>query len=150
MPNRLLVVLAAAIIVGAPARALAHDLKATVKLLPEEIVVEAGFDDDTPAQGAHVTILKEDGTAIAMGKTDEKGVCRLAMLRPGQYTAKVYDLIGHGDVVPFEVPGPGFLDAPIEYVRDRPNKAIGFVLGVGGLLGLSLAFWWIRLRKRTS
>ena len=61
MPNRLLVVLAAAIIVGLPERAAAHDLKATVKILPEEIVVEAGFDDDTPAEGARVTILKEDG-----------------------------------------------------------------------------------------
>ena len=69
------------------------------------------------------------------------------MLRPGKYTAKVYDLAGHGDVVPFEVAGPDFLDAPLEYVRARPNKAIGLVLGVGGLLGASLAFWWFRLRR---
>lgn len=150
MPNRFLVVLAAAVIVGVPGRAAAHDLLATVKIHPEEIVVEIGYDDDTPAQGARVTILKEDGSEIASGKTDERGVCRLAMLRPGKYTAKVYDPMGHVDNVPFEVAGPEFFDAPIEYVRARPNKAIGLVFGVGGLLGASLAFWWFRLRKPAS
>ena len=36
------------------------------------------------------------------------------------------------------------------YVRARPDKTIGVVAGVGGLLGASLAFWWFRLRKPAS
>jgi hypothetical protein len=149
MPNRLLVVLAAAIIVGAPARALAHDLKATVKVLPEAVVVEAGFDDDTPAEGARVIILDATGTEAAAGTTDERGVCRLLALSPGKYTARV-ESTGHHDEVPFEVFAAGLLDAPMEYVRARPDKTIGVVAGVGGLLGASLAFWWFRLRKPAS
>jgi hypothetical protein len=150
MPNRLLVVLAAVIIVGAPGRAAAHDLKATVKLLPDAVVVEAGFNDDTPAEGARVTILNDSGTEVASGRTDERGVCRLSELGAGKYTAIVQDPTGHRDEVPFEVFAAGFLDAPMEYVRARPDKTIGVVAGVGGLLGASLAFWWFRLRKPAS
>jgi hypothetical protein len=57
---------------------------------------------------------------------------------------------GHRDEVPFEVFGPEFLEAPIEYARARPDKTIGAVVGVGALLALSLAFWWFRLRKAAS
>ena len=57
MGNRSLVLVVAAIcVVGAPGSAGAHDLKATVKLLPDAVVVEAGFDGDTPADGATVVI----------------------------------------------------------------------------------------------
>ena len=150
MPNRFLVLLAATIIVGLPERAAAHDLQAIVKILPDEIVVEVGFEDDTPAEGARVLILDEAGTEVANGRTDDKGVCRLQKFKAGKYTATVQDPTGHRDEVPFEVAPPDFLDAPIEYVRARPNKAIGLVLGVGGLLGASLAYWWFRLRKRSS
>jgi len=147
---RLSVLVAAALIVVAPGRATAHDLKAIVKLLPDSLVVEAGFDDDTPAESARVTILNDSGAEVASGRTDEKGVCRLAKLAAGKYTAIVQDPTGHRDEVPFEIAAPEFLDAPLEYVRARPNKVIGLVLGVGGLLGASLAFWWFRLRKPAS
>jgi hypothetical protein len=120
-----------------------------VKVLPDAVVVEAGFDDDTPAEGARVTILNEAGSEIASGKADERGVCRLPRPGAGKYTTRVEHL-AHHDEVPFEVFAAEFLDAPMEYVRARPNKAIGLVLGVGGLLGASLAFWWLRLRKPAS
>jgi hypothetical protein len=109
-------------------------------------VVEAGFDDDSPAEGARVVILDAAGSEAASGKTDERGVCRLAKLSPGKYTATV-ESAGHRDEVRFEVAAPEFLDAPVEYVRDRPDKTIGVVVGVGVLLAVSLAYWWVRLRR---
>ena len=123
MSNRLLVVLVAATIVGLPERSEAHDLKATVRVLPEAVVVEAGFDDDTPAEGARVVVLDASGTEAAIGKTDDRGVCRLPMLKVGKYTATV-ESAGHRDEVPFEVFGPEFLEAPIEYARhDRTRRS---------------------------
>jgi len=107
--------------------------------------VEAGFDDDTPAQGARVVILDAAGSEAARGTTDEKGVCRLPKLPAGKYTATVESL-GHRDEVPFDVLAPGFLDAPVEYIRARPNKTLGVVIGVGALLAVSFAFWLLRLR----
>jgi hypothetical protein len=147
MSNRLLVVLAAAVIVVlAPGRASAHDLKVTVKVQKDAVVVEAGFDDDTPAEDAAVVILDAGGKEVAQGRTNERGVCRLSELPSGIYTAEV-ELAGHRDVVRFEVAAPEFLDAPVEYIRSRPNKTIGLAAGVGALLVLSLVYWWVRLRK---
>jgi hypothetical protein len=143
---RLPILFAAALLVVLPGRAAAHDLKATVKLLPNEIVVEAGFDDDTPAEGARVVILDATGSEAASGKTDERGVFRTAKLNPGKYTATV-ESAGHRDEVPFEIAAPEFLDAPLEYVRARPDKTTGVVVGVGVLLAVSFAFWWVRLRR---
>jgi hypothetical protein len=144
---RLSVLLAAAVIVVLPERATAHDLIAKVKLLPDRVVVEAGFDDETPAEGARVAILNESGSEVASGRTDERGECRLSNLSRGKYKAIVEWGGGHRDEVTFEVFAPGFLDAPIEYIRARPNKTIGVVAGVGALLAISFAFWWFRLRK---
>jgi hypothetical protein len=144
------VLVAAALIFVAPGRATAHDLKATVRLLPDEVVVEAGFNDDTPAEGARVIILNDSGTEVASGRTDERGVCRMSKLKAGKYTATVQDPTGHRDEVPFEVAPPEFLDAPLEYVRARPDKTLGLVGGVAALLTASLAFWWFRLRKPAS
>src|SRR5262245_9138374 len=124
---RLPSLLAAALLVCLPERAFAHDLKATVKLLPDAVVVEAGFDDDTPAEGARVVILNALGSEAASGKTDERGVCRLGKLIPGKYRATV-ESAGHRDEVPFEVAAPEFLDAPVEYFRARPDKTIGVVV----------------------
>jgi hypothetical protein len=148
MRNRFLVLVAAVgVAMLAPGRALAHDLHAKVKLLPDAVVVEAGFDDDTPAEGAAVEITDAAGATVATGKTDEKGVCRLAKLGPGKYKAAVKS-IGHADEVEFHVEAAATpLGAPIEYVRERPNRAIGLAVGIGGLLAVSVAYWWLRRRK---
>jgi nickel transport protein len=146
MPRRFLVLLAAAIVAGFPGLASAHDLRAVMRVLPDGVVLEAGFDDDTPAQGARVVILNSAGVEIASGTTDERGLCPLPKIAAGRYTATV-ESAGHRDEVSFEVAAPEFLDAPLEYVRERPDKTLGVVIGVGALLAVSFAFWWLRLRK---
>src|SRR5262245_2988950 len=96
---------AAAFALLSPGRASAHDLQLVVMLppdAPKELIVEAGFDDETPAEGAKVVITAADGTVVAEGKADEKGVCKLVRPAPGKYTATV-TAYGHRDKVVFEV-----------------------------------------------
>ncbi|VTU01267.1 unnamed protein product [Gemmataceae bacterium] len=156
MRTRLLVLLlAAAAVALSPAPALAHDLRLVVKLPPDEptvVVLEAGFDDDTPAEAAAVSIVDAEQYIVAEGKTDDRGVCRLPRPGPGKYTAKAV-AIGHRDRVPFEVPGPPKPEAPAtdaaptEYRGWRPDQTLGLWAGVGGLLLASGAYWWLRGRK---
>jgi len=147
MRDRFLVLAAAVgIVVGAPQRAAAHDLQAKVKLLPNAVMVEAGFVDDTPAEGAHVVILDAGGAEQARGETDERGILRLAMLPPGHYRA-VVESIGHRDEVEFDVANP---EGEVEFANWRLDKRLGVAIGVGGLLALSAAFWWLRYRKQNA
>jgi len=141
---RLVLGIAAAIVVLNPNRADAHALVLGVKLPPDApdlLLVEASFDDETPAEGAKITITVADGTVVAEGTTDEKGVCQLTRPGPGKYKATV-DSHGHRDAVEFEVAGGG----GGEFMGWRPDQVTNLAIGVGGLLGLSAAYWWFRLR----
>jgi hypothetical protein len=136
--------LAAAVFLLPAAPAAAHDLRLTVKLPadePQVVVLEAGFDDDTPAEGAKVTVTDAAGAVVAEGRTGETGVCRLPRPGPGKYTA-VVESVGHRDEVPFEVAG-----AAAEYGGWRPDKTVGLAAGVGGLLAASAGWWWVRRRR---
>jgi hypothetical protein len=144
MRNRFLVlVVAAVIVVAAPQRVRAHDLRATVKLLPDAVVVEAGFDGDMPADDATIVIVDGAGTEVARAKTDERGVGKLPMLAPGKYVATV-ESMGHRDEVTFEVAGAADV---LEFTSWRLDKRVGLAIGVGACLALAAAFWWFRLRK---
>jgi hypothetical protein len=159
MPTRLLVLLLAlATVALSPAAARAHDLRLVVKLPPDEptvVVLEAGFDDDAPAEAATVTLIDAEQYVIAEGKTDDRGVCRLPRPGPGKYTAKAV-AIGHRDRVAFEVAGPPEPEAPAgdaaptEYRGWRPDQTLGLWAGVGGLLLASGAYWWLRGRHKPS
>ncbi len=124
-------------------RASAHDLQGRVKLPPDAVIVEAWFSDDTPAQGASVTITDAGGNEVASSKTDDTGVCRLPKLSAGKYTA-IVELIGHRDTIDFEVAESSTM---LEFSNWRLNKTLGFTAGVVGLLATSCAFWLIRRRK---
>ncbi|MBA4063107.1 MAG: hypothetical protein C0501_05235 [Isosphaera sp.] len=133
---------AAALLLAAPAAA--HDLQLSVSLPggePGVVVLLAAFDDDTPAEGARVTITDAAGAVVAQGRTDEKGVCRLPRPGPGHYKAAV-ESVGHRDEKPFEVAG-----SATEFAPERPDKAVGLAVGVGGLLAASAGWWWVRRRR---
>ncbi len=140
-----LVLLAAVVAVAlSPAQANAHDLRLVVKLppdMPDVLLIEAGFSDDTPADEAKVTITDATGAVIAEARTDERGMCKLPRPGPGKYTAKI-EAFGHRDQVEFDVAGPA-----VEYRGWRPDQTIGLAVGVGGLLLVSVGFWWFRCRK---
>ena len=148
----LAVVLAVALV---PGQASAHDLQLVVKLPPESLdvlVIEAGFDDDSPAEGAKVVITDANGTMIVEATTDARGVCKLARPVPGKYTATV-EALGHKDKVAFEVAGVAVSDVsptPIEYRGWRLDRTVGLAIGVGGLLALSAGYWLLRRRSTPS
>jgi hypothetical protein len=136
-----LVTLALVVALLLPGRGEAHDLQGRVTLLPETVVVEAWFNDDTPAEGASVSVTTADGHVVWSGRTDEKGVCRLGKLTPGRYRA-VIESVGHREEIEFPIESEGGL---LEYHNWRMNKWLGVAIGVGGLLLLSSIFL---LRRR--
>lgn len=154
MRSCLLVLAALVGAVALPGRASAHDLQLVVKLppdAPQVLLIEAGFDDDTPAEGAKVVLTDASGAVIAEAKTDDRGVCKLARPVPGKYTATV-EALGHKDKVAFEVVGVAVADAasgPTEYRGWRLDRTVGLVVGVGSLLALSAGYWLVR-RGSTS
>ena len=151
MQTRFLVLVAitVAVAVLSPGRADAHALELTVRVPPDapEITLLAAFDDGTPAKEAEVVVTDAEGKEIAKGKTDEKGVWKFAKPAPGTYVAAV-EAFGHKDRVKFEVVGKG--ETETEYTGWRPDRTLGLVLGVGGLLLASAGFWWLRLRKHPA
>lgn len=143
----LVLLIAAASVAGfTPNRAFAHDLHGMVKLTRDGLVIEASFSDETPAVGAQVLITDAAGNQVEAGRTDETGVCRLAMPRPGKYTAKI-ELIGHADAIAFEVAES--LGMP-EFANWRMNKTVGIAAGLGGLLSASGLYWLLRQRKLSA
>jgi hypothetical protein len=145
MPSRFPVLALVAIIAtcfGAN-RASAHDLRGRVTLLPDSIKVEAWFSDDTPAEGAQVTIAFNK--SLLSGKTDERGVCYLRRLEPGHYEA-VIDLIGHRETISFEVASTSGNYA--SFSNWRMNQTLAVAIGIGGPVGVSVIFWLIGLRKK--
>ena len=148
MRMRFLVLLVAVVAVALlPGRATAHDLQVKVKQpeeTPDVLLIEAGFDDDSPAEQGKVTITDADGAVIAEAKTDDHGVCKLARPGPGKYFATVV-AFGHRDKFEFEV--AAVAGPVVEYRGWRPDKTFGLVAGVGGLLVVSASYWLLRRRK---
>ncbi len=137
-----LVVAVAALL--APRAAEAHDLKASVNALVDPIRVEAWFDDDEPAAEARVVVTDAEGRTIASGVLDEKGAWYFPKPGPGSYLI-VVELTGHRDRKRLEIPEA----APPEVAETwRLDKNLGLVIGLGLLLGGSLAFAWLRRSRR--
>ncbi len=147
-------VLAALAAVVVPSAAAAHDLKAVVTVTATEVKVEAGYDDDTPADGGKVMLITADGKAVADGKLDERGLWATKVPPPGSYVVVVND-IGHRDRVVFTIPEPPTAEssagAPLPettYSSWRLDKTLGIAIGLTVLLGGSLLYAALR-RKPT-
>ena len=144
--SRVFVVAAAALAVAlvSPSRSQAHDLKASVNALADPIRVEAGFDDDTPADGARVEVTDAEGRTIASGVLDDKGLWSFPKPGPGSYRI-VVELAGHRDAIRLVIPEA----VPPEVVADwRLDKNLGLVIGLALLLGGSAAFVLLRRSRR--
>ncbi|HEX4607910.1 MAG TPA: carboxypeptidase-like regulatory domain-containing protein [Urbifossiella sp.] len=149
-PTRPLVLASlAAVVVGVtPNTVLAHDLKAELRFSPTEVKVVAGYDDDTPADGAKVTITTTDGQPVVAGVLDATGSWATPLPPPGQYVLVVNDA-GHRDRKEFTIQAPadGRPLAEITYERWRMDKTFGLVIGLGVLLGGSLLYALLRRRR---
>lgn len=147
--TRPLVLAALAAVVGSNT-AEAHDLKAVVTVTPTEVKVEAGYDDDTPADGGKVMLTTADGKAVADGKLDERGLWATKVPPPGSYVVVVND-IGHRDRVVFTIPEPPTAESPAgaplpetTYSSWRLDKTLGIAIGLTVLLGGSLLYAALR------
>ncbi|MCI0704610.1 MAG: hypothetical protein L0241_26435 [Planctomycetia bacterium] len=126
-----------------PARASAHDMKAVVTVAQDHVKVVAYFEDDFPAEFATAQVTDSNGNEIASGKTDETGLWTFVRPAPGEYTL-VAKSMGHTARVKFAVAGD---PEPTTFTGWRLNKTLGVSIGVVGLLGFSVAYWWFRLRR---
>ena len=115
----------------------------------DRVTVEGGYDDETPASEARVTVKGVAGTAIATGVLDDRGLWSFARPAPGSYIA-VVEIAGHHDRVKFEVPGaadagaaPATPDA-VTYSNRRLDKRLGLTIGLVIILGATLAYVVIR------
>ncbi len=145
-PTRLLVLAALAVVGATPGTASAHDLKAELTFTPTELKVVAGYDDDTPADGAKVTITRADWGAVT-GILDATGTWVTPLPPPGQYVLVVSDA-GHRDRKEFTINAPA-ADVPAEvtYERWRLDKTLGLAVGLGALLGGTLLYVVVRRKS---
>ena len=141
---RLLVLATVAAVGGLPASADAHAMFAKVTVA-DAVTLLAYFEEDVPAEFAEVQVTDADGTVVASGKTDERGVWTFPKPKPGNYFVTVKS-IGH--VAKCEFPVAGEPDAPpAVYTGWQPNTAVALTLGAGGLLGISAVSWFLRRRR---
>jgi hypothetical protein len=100
--------LAAAIFVLATLTAIApvsaHALGAECKIRKERVELEAYFSDDTPAQGAKVTVEDSAKIVVIEGKTDTYGKWSFPIPKPGNYNVIVDAGDGHHVERPLTVP----------------------------------------------
>lgn len=104
-----------------PGTASAHALGAEWSIRGGQILLEAYFSDDTPAQGAVVSVLllSTEPAKKFEGKTDEKGFCLFPRPgRPGKYRIVVDAGSGHKKELIMEI-------------RTRPETIPGIALACG-------------------
>ncbi|MBX9628753.1 MAG: carboxypeptidase-like regulatory domain-containing protein [Gemmataceae bacterium] len=127
-----------------PTPAAAHDLKADIPQPDADPVrVVASFDDDTPADGARVTVTDAAGQVVASGTTDDRGVWSFPRPGPGEYTI-VVEGAGHRDAIRLKIGEPGVLAEVTS--RLRLDRWLGLAIGLAGLLGLTALY--VLLRRR--
>jgi len=144
--SRSLVLPAAVVAVAlfTPSPATAHDLKAKVTVMPTLITVEAGYDDDTPAEAARVTVTDAAGTEVLSGVLDEKGVWSFPPPPAGTY-AVVVESAGHRDRVYPVAIAPAVVAT---YSGWRLDKTLGVAVGLVVLLGGTALFAYLRRPRR--
>lgn len=72
-----------------------HGLLIDVRVDKAHLIVEAYFDDDTPAVDAEARLEKPSGEILAQGKTDQRGTWRTLRPEPGTYQVSVNAGLGH-------------------------------------------------------
>lgn len=150
--------LAILVLALATSPALAHKL--LVSASPEEggiLTVTAFFPDGAPAQEVPVTAAPADGGAEVQGRTDARGVCRLAGLKPGTYRVAAGDPLGHRAETRVVIPGAAAPAAtaaqsaspatPLPSPPGEPFPWANVLAGMGFIFGLA-AFVMVWQLKR--
>lgn len=153
---------AVALLAALAPRAGAHALYVECKLRGDNIRVEAFFDDDTPAVDAKIVVRTKDGTEVARGVANDKGVFEFPKPAPGKYVVVADAGQGHRAEQAMTMPtgaaleklGAYNLNAPEVVVTPGPTRTervrlpwLRAGLGLASIAGLAGALW-LGLRKK--
>jgi hypothetical protein len=97
-----------------------------------EVKVVVGYEDETPAERASVTLRNAAMVVVTEAATDEKGVCAFARPQPGTYLLVAEDDTGHRATLDLVVPGTP--DAVLETATPPRNRWAMGALGMGVIL----------------
>lgn len=140
---------------------LPHAVDVQCKVQGEHLVIEAYYDDDTPAQEAKVEVVDAAGTVVASGRTDDKGVLRLARPGHGTYTVRVDAGAGHRVKKSMTIGAAGVAPTPTATSPTPPSVIVSegpsreeatqfpwLRVGLGlGLIGVVCAVLWVRAQS---
>ena len=84
-----------------------HALHAECKVQGEQLIVEAFYSTNEPAQEAKVEILDAHNALLATGMTDDKGIFRTKRPTAGKYTVRIDAGAGHRCEVTADIPATG-------------------------------------------
>jgi hypothetical protein len=125
----------------------AHDLRTVLHIGHDTVKVEAGYDDDTPAEKARVLVTDGAGETVAAGVLDERGLWVFPRPQPGEYVV-VVESAGHRDRLGFTITAPVAEAGPIAYTSWRLDKRLGLAIGLVLLLGGTVALRYVRRAPR--
>jgi hypothetical protein len=147
---------ALAAFLSTPRLACAHALRVDCHLRGEEVLIEAYFDDDTPAGKAKVRVFDDSGTLVADGRTDAAGRWSVARPKPGRYRVEVDAGGGHFTKQTMDVPAEiaSGETAPIR-ISEGPSRQESakmfwpkLIVGLGAIAGFGIALWIAARRKK--
>jgi hypothetical protein len=125
--------------------ACAHALGMECRIQGARVVVNAFYDDDSPAVRARVHVLDGD-KEIGNGSTDEQGSWSFARPAPGQYTVEVDAGAGHRKNESITVPA-AVAPANVQAIGNGPTRQEftrfpwdRLLLGLLAIFGLAGAF----------
>lgn len=129
-----------------PHTARAHSMLVEAKV-EAMLRVVVGYEDETPAEDAKVTLARADGSVVAEAKTDATGTCTFARPAAGSYSLIADDGAGHRTAVPLAVPES---EAEIAEARSaRRNRWLMGGLGLAAIALGTLAARRLAVRTRT-
>jgi hypothetical protein len=154
----MLVMLALMVLLGTPRIASAHALRVDCHLRGGEVLIEAYFDDDTPAGEAKVRVFDDKGSLIAEGRTNAAGRWSVARPKPGRYRVEVDAGGGHFTKQTMDVPAEiaSGESAPVRISEgpSRQETAKMFwpklMVGLGAIAGFGIALWIAARRKKAA
>lgn len=142
----------------APACVGAHGIDLKWKQINDRVMVEAFFDDDTPARDARVTIVDEEKNVVASAKTDAQGKCslrapigryRIVVDAGGGHRSKERPIRIVGTLPPPSTDGPP--NTPISSGgadRDGVTRFPWERAAIGcGVIALLTGAWWLSRRR---
>lgn len=132
--------MAVAVLLIGPAVASAHRMDVAVVVGPGGLTVTVRYEDETPADGATVTL-----SSGAVGTTDERGVCVLPRPAAGTYTLTAADGVGHRATL--EVAVPESEDEIATVATAKRNRWLMALAGLALIGGGAMVAKWMGQRR---